>query len=675
MECEPSVSSAAAQVTSTPSTTAQPLISEELLPSAAEQRGEGEKCGLVSVQQDKVFSGETNIHLQKLSDDCKDILKTFSASQVVFAKGKERRWPPTHQGYLDLFSGARGVARQLALLTGCWVLCVDTAHKEDEDLLAPELQQKLQELIRSSAFLGVGLAPVCASFSSAITPAVRSKLYPYGLPGLSDTMTEKLRIGNAMALWCFSILGLAMDMGLGVWLENPSLSWMFRLPEWLALLERYPQLQYRVVDYCRFGTKWRKRTRFATNTGVGGEKTLCSRDHQHLVLRGRSSFHRKSWTAVAQTYPLGVAKAVAISLGIFTKMVKWQGSFDPASCAHCGHRRIGEAANPGPARGDRSGLLEDVGLVEERTFLLQQQVWRDFSNWGLRQLSRGAWDSAMLFPMLLSVLLKEYGNHLYASGKALYVYRHLAVYVQQNILGIRPFMGVVWDMITRWEIAEPTEHRAPLPEPIFLAMLSLSLQWRWYRFAGVLGIAFYGICRPGEVISAERRSLVLPSDMMHDTPSVGYLRIEKPKARRRGKGTIQHASIHDVGFLVFLEYIFGDLDSSCRLFPGSAHSFRRRWGKLLSALQVDTSMRLTPGGLRGGGAIAAFQHGLQVSTLMWRMRLKNVSTLESYLQEVVANTIMSDLSRDSRSLVKAAASLAPIYLATTVARASPLPST
>eukprot|EP00438_Fugacium_kawagutii_P006451 Skav204515 [mRNA] locus=scaffold3201:99100:106360:+ [translate_table: standard] len=630
---------------------------------------------LAAVPQEEVFPGEVNTVLEPLDAKSQELLGTFPKSQVVFSKGKKHIWPPTHQGYLDLFSGERGVAKQLALLTGCWVLCFDTAHREAEDLMQTDLQGVLEQLVSMAVFLGVGMAPVCASFSSAITPAVRTREHPYGIPGLRSSMAEKVCIGNAMALWCFKLLTLAMDKGLGVWLENPSLSWMFRLPEWYSILQQYPGLQYWVVDYCRFGTKWRKRTRFATNTGIGGVKTLCTRDHQHLLLRGRSRLHRKSWTAVAQAYPTGVAKSMATSLGIFTKMIKWQGSFDPASCARCGHRRIGEAGHPGPAPRERANLLEDVGLVEERTFLLQQQVWRNFSNWGLRQLSRGAWESALLFPMLLSVLLKEYGNHLYASGQALYIYRHLAVYVQQNILGIRPYMGVVWDMVTRWEIAEPTEHRAPLPEPIFLAMMSLALQWKWFRFAGVLGIAFYGICRPGEAILAERRSLVLPSDMMHDEPTVGYLRIEKPKARRRGKGTVQHASFHDRTFLVFLEALFGNLDGSQRLFPASAHTFRRRWDRLLGALQIDSSIRLTPGGLRGGGAIAAFQHGLDVSTLMWRMRLRNQTTLESYLQEVVANTIMSDLSSESRATVKAAASLAPFYLADAAARASPLLST
>ena len=232
------------------------------------------------------------------------------------------------------------------------------------------------------------------------------------------------------------------------------------------------------------------------------------------------------------------------------------------------------------------------------------------------------------------------------------------------------YMHTVWDMISRWEIAEPTEHRAPLPSPIFHAMMSIAMQWNWHHFAAVLGLAFYGICRPGEVIAATRRCLVLPSDMMHDIEHVAYLRIEKPKGRRRSKGLVQHASIHHVEFINFLESIYGTTDKTCRLFYGSPSAFRKRWDKILVALRVSSAIRLTPGGLRGGGAIFAFRNGTDIYNLLWRMRLKHLGTLESYLQELVADTVMADLDVPARQRIRAAASLFPFYLAVVTQRAS-----
>ena len=597
--------------------------------------------------------GDSN--LRKLNETERRLLSKFKPSQVIFGSGCSTQWPPERQGFLDLFSGVRGVAQGQTAASGAWTLCFDVDHSPSEDLLDPSLQADLEGLISSKAFVGIGLAPVCASFSSAITPAVRSTSHPYGIPGLGERMKQKVAEGNRIALWAIKIVSLALVLNLSVWLENPASSWMFRLPEWLMLCQQHPELKPWTVDYCRFGTKWRKRTRFYTNTALGGFKTLCTRDHEHLLLRGRSQKHRKSWTAVAQAYPKGVAKAVGLAMALESKLIFWQGLFDPATCAKCSNARIGEASKPGPRQDSRRGRLEDFGLVEERTAILQQKVWLDFANWCQEKISFQAWESALMFPMLLCCLLKEYGSFLYASGRSLYVFRHLVVYAQQSCLGARMYMHTVWDMISRWEIAEPTEHRAPLPSPIFHAMMSIAMQWNWHHFAAVLGLAFYGICRPGEVIAATRRCLVLPSDMMHDIEHVAYLRIEKPKGRRRSKGLVQHASIHHVEFINFLESIYGTTDKTCRLFYGSPSAFRKRWDKILVALRVSSAIRLTPGGLRGGGAIFAFRNGTDIYNLLWRMRLKHLGTLESYLQELIADTVMADLDVPARQRIRAAA--------------------
>ena len=116
--------------------------------------------------------------------------------------------------------------------------------------------------------------------------------------------------------------------------------------------------------------------------------------------------------------------------------------------------------------------------------------------------------------------------------------------------------------------------------------------------------------------------------------------------------------------------LFSTMPNSSRLFFGSPAAFRKRWDKLLSALHISTAIRLTPGGLRGGGAIFAFRNGTDVYSLLWRMQLKHLGTLESYLQELVADTVMADLNVTARQRTKAAASLFPFYLSTVTQRAS-----
>ena len=73
---------------------------------------------------------------------------------------------------------------------------------------------------------------------------------------------------------------------------------------------------------------------------------------------------------------------------------------------------------------------------------------------------------------------------------------------------------------------------------------------------------------------------------------------------------------------------------------------------MLQLLNVKVCPGVTPGGLRGGGAVAFYRKGGSV-------RLKQIATLESYLQEVAALSFLKELSSHSLASIRAAASLFP----------------
>ena len=117
---------------------------------------------------------------------------------------------------------------------------------------------------------------------------MRSSEEPYGKSVMSEKMIAKVEAGNNMALWFFSLLELALHAGLAVWFENPAGSYVFKLPKWQEILSRWPTLKAWLVDYCRYGTTWRKRAKFLTNIGLGGLRTLCNGCQRHQLLQGRS---------------------------------------------------------------------------------------------------------------------------------------------------------------------------------------------------------------------------------------------------------------------------------------------------------------------------------------------------------------------------------------------------
>lgn len=578
------------------------------------------------------------------------ILASFDTGQVFFPKSSSS-WPPTSFGFLDLFSGEKGVAKEYQHLSDVWTLTFDIEHSAKEDLDAKPLQHKLERLLQLGVFCGWGAAPVCSSFSTAITPPVRTLAEPWGISTASAGMKEKMRLGNRSAMWLLQLMQISLLLGIHFWLENPDLSWLFRLPPWKRFIEKHmDRIGFWRLDYCRYGTRWRKRTRVLTSTVLKGYRTLCLGCSSHLKLRGRSTAHRASWTRVAQPYPSGVCKAIAMGMCV-TLGFQERRHFDPASCARCSHSRIGEAGHPGPAPRDRSLLLESVPLIEAKTAALQTRFWKWFNQWLDEHLSPEAKDALIGHPATLCQLVKEFGNHLYSTGKTLHVLRHLVVYVQKNYIATRPFMSINWDLIARWEKLEPPIHRTPIPGSILRAMVVIGVLLNWKRFSGVLCLAYFGITRPGEVLRASRKDLVLARDLLLLNSEVAYLRVGEPKPRSRGKGRVQHASIHQPDVIRFIEHVFADVPHSDMLYGVSGNTFRRRWDYALRILHVPSEARLTPGSLRGGGAVEAYRGGMELTKLCWRMRLKNLATLESYIQEVAADAFLVELSDTARKRI------------------------
>lgn len=77
------------------------------------------------------------------------------------------------------------------------------------------------------------------------------------------------------------------------------------------------------------------------------------------------------------------------------------------------------------------------------------------------------------------------------------------------------------------------QHRAPLPEPLLHAMISLGLAWCWEKWVAALTLCFYAGCRIGGILKARRKDLLTPRDLMIDQQTV-YLNVVSPKSRRRG---------------------------------------------------------------------------------------------------------------------------------------------
>ena len=559
--------------------------------------------------------------------------------------GKSVKWPPRHSGYLDLFSGEKGVAKCWVAITGSWSLTFEIEDGPAQDLNDEKTRSNLARLLALGVFAAWGAAPVCSSFSVAITPPVRTCLHPEGISDVSDRMKLKILEGNSQSSWILELALLSVLLDLTFWIENPDLSWLFRQPNWRSFLATYGGLDlgFWRFDQCRFYRKWRKRTKVLTNTGLSGTATFCAGCKSHILLRGRSSKHRCSWTRVAQSYPHRLCRTLATAAAIRSNQIKKVGGFDGSSFARVSHRRIGEAKNPGPRA--RRGLdLDAVPLVEAKTQALQSKVWQWFLQWARAELSEEAMESLLSEPASFSCLVKQFGSYLFAANKSQYVFRHLVVYIQKTMVSVRPFLSSSWELLQKWERVEPVTHRTPVPSNILRAMVVLALHWNWGLFACAIAGSFYGILRPGEFLKLRRSDVLLPSDIYSENVDTVFLKIGEPKTRFRGRGRTQHASIYDRFTIQLLERFLKPMKYNQLVYPISPSSFRRRWDKIISHIGVPAKLKLTPGSLRSGGAIAEYRKGGDLSRLLWRMRLRHLITLENYVQEMAAENFSASLS-------------------------------
>ena len=592
----------------------------------------------------------------KLSSNIIEELLKFREDQFLFSKSFATLEEALQSGpgFLDLFSGSRGVARKLVQKAACWVLCFDLSHHPSENLQLGSVQRQIVRLIDLGAFLAMGGGPECRSFSTAVTPPCRDLAHPEGVPWASSAQKEKMASGNEQLRFVLLLVTSCLVKGIKFWIENPDLSWFWRQVgrlSWAKILAQKGVGDAR-FDYCRFGMRWRKRTRLRTNLHLAFQTCFCQCRVPHVKLRGRCKSRKINFTKLAEPYPRGVNDMIAGALLIDTGLSSARRKLQIAECARCSTLRIGEAGNPGPrAKRDRQNLpgLDEVHLLEPATVNLRARIWQEFSAWASDQFGEDFFNTSLRTPVVLVQLFAAFGYECFDEGVSLHLYRQLLAHAQRELVGLRPFMGPAWETVTRWESLEPTVHRPPLPEPLARAMATLAIAWGWRLWAAALLCGFFSACRIGEILKATRADILTPSDLLSSQPLL-FLKVRSPKTRRRG-ARVQYATVEEPSVICFLEKIWGNFEPQQRLFPMTPAAFRTRWDAILRHLQVEKSLKLTPGSVRGGGAVALHRSGTKIADLLWRLRLAHQQTLSHYLQEMTAASVLPNMSKSTREAI------------------------
>ncbi len=354
-----------------------------------------------------------------------------------------------------------------------------------------------------------------------------------------------------------------------------------------------------------------------------------------------------------------------LSLSVILGRTKWGGSWLRlmSVAPFCHGMPLGTTS-----RGDdlRRRAREGIALGTGRPVLDSTKAARDdlfsaFSNWMLENNLDydGIFCSSPYDLDRINRILTDYGRALFEAGKPYYHYSETLNSITTRRPLLRRSIGVAWDLAFMWGSHEPAEHHVAVPHQILLSILSVCILWGWLREAACFSLAFGALLRIGEVVGASRNDLLLPGDLNH-TVKHALLKIREPKTRHR-------AARHQVGkmeqpdLILVAQLGFGSLKKHEKLWPFTAATLRNRLDRILLRLSlpcksVEVPKPLTLASFRAGGATWLISQSESSELVRRRGRWRSLRTMEIYIQEVMAETYMNDISEESRTKVFTASS-------------------
>ncbi len=122
---------------------------------------------------------------------------------------------------------------------------------------------------------------------------------------------------------------------------------------------------------------------------------------------------------------------------------------------------------------------------------------------------------------------------------------------------------------------------------------------------------------------------------------------------RRMNARMGHVMLEGDPHVLFLEEFMAWLPPQALLYRGSAAHFRKRHDALLDFFGVPSvdGAGITPASHRGGGTTWRFFQGETLSMIRWRGRWTSDRSLEIYLQEVGAASILPSLKPADRDRI------------------------
>ncbi len=319
------------------------------------------------------------------------------------------------------------------------------------------------------------------------------------------------------------------------------------------------------------------------------------------------------------------------------------------------------------ANRERAGPLMQGRHVTAVTVTMRANLLAAFDKWV--EAEGIPWaemlNGGLLYIEEINSVIIAYGRQLHKSGRPYQHYAETINAIAGDRLSIKRSLQGAWSLAFSWLQSEPSAHHIAMPVQVLMALLSVCILWGWNHVGGILALGWGAFLRAGEITSARRHQLVLPSDVGFST-AFALFSIMEPKTRFSA-AKHQCAKLDIPDLLQYVELCFSTLQPGQRIWPFSGQTLRGRLKQLLKAvgLQTERSVQGKPldlGSLRAGGATWALM-ALEDSELIRRRgRWVNSKTMEIYIQEVSAVQYMGMLDPAVRANVILLAGIFPQLL-------------
>lgn len=253
---------------------------------------------------------------------------------------------------------------------------------------------------------------------------------------------------------------------------------------------------------------------------------------------------------------------------------------------------------------------------------------------------------------LLDQLLDEFVNHLYQNKSKrrgiIRVAKRAILFVQTIRPDVRTQLKTCWTTIKAWQEQEPSQLRAPMPLVLMMAMLCKArliglqagpgaTQQKMFLLSALIGLGFFGLLRPGELMKLTREDIEIPNRMSLGLPWV-TVRIRRPKNFRQ-LGHAQFAVVKQPDVCNWITWMYYQAKPGQPLWPHSTTAFRTMFKQVCSRL-LKNAHPFTPASLRAGGATFMFDHSMDVGRLRLAGRWANPQSLEHYIQQAKAQQLV-----------------------------------